>query len=111
MATGNELRQMTGEELVRMSGELRSTLVNLRLKHRTGHLENSAEIAKSRRELARVLTLIREGALGIQRQVKAVQAPSAAGAEEKTAKKAAKKAKAGAPAAARKSKSKSTAEK
>ncbi len=95
MATGNELRQMTGEELTRMSGELRNTLVNLRLKHRTGHLENSAEISKSRRELARVMTLIRETELGIGREVKAAAAPAAQSSEEKAPAKAAKKAKGG----------------
>ncbi len=71
MATGSELRQMTGEELARMAFELRHTVVNLRLKHRTGHLENTAELARTRRELARVLTLVREGELGLKRAVKA----------------------------------------
>ncbi len=81
MATGSELRQMTDEELARMASELRHTVVNLRLKHRTGHLENTAELARTRRELARVLTLVREGELGLKHAVKTSVPAEKKGAE------------------------------
>jgi large subunit ribosomal protein L29 len=70
MATANELRQMNSEELGRMVGEVEQNLFNMRIKHRTGHLENTAEMGKSRRELARLQTLIRETQLGIKRRIK-----------------------------------------
>lgn len=54
-----------------MAGELRQNLFDLGLKHRTGHLENSAQLGRTRRELARLLTLVRESELGIGRAVKA----------------------------------------
>ncbi len=113
MATANELRQMNQEELSRMAEETRQNLFNLKLKHRTGHLENTSEIGRSRKELARLLTLVRESALGLKRAVK-TEAPkkaketakAAATQEEAPKKKAAAKApaakKAKAPAKAKK---------
>ena len=40
--------------------ELRETLFNQRIKHRTGTLESSAEIGTDKGELARVLTVLGE---------------------------------------------------
>ncbi len=95
MATANELRQMTRDELSRMAEEARQNLFNLNLKHRTGHLENTAEIGHSRKDLARLMTVIRESDLGIARQVhaEAAKAPKAeaAGTEEGAEKGAKKK--------------------
>jgi len=99
MATANELRQMNSEELGRMAGETRQNIFNMQLKHRTGHLENTAELGKARRELARLQTLIRETQLGLARAIKAEgankgQARAAAEAAGEPPKKAAKAAKA-----------------
>ncbi|HUB07350.1 MAG TPA: 50S ribosomal protein L29 [Myxococcales bacterium] len=83
MATANELRQMTQEELSRMAEETRQTVFNLQLKHKTGHLENTSEMGRSRKELARLLTLLREGQLGLARKVHAEAAkPARAAAGE-----------------------------
>lgn len=60
MATATEIRQLTVEDLAKRATELRETLFNQRIKHRTGALESSAEIGKNKRELARVLTVLRE---------------------------------------------------
>jgi large subunit ribosomal protein L29 len=79
MATANELRQMNSEELGRMAGEVAQNIFNMRIKHRTGHLENTAEIGKSRRELARLNTLLRETELGLEREVHKDKAAHAAG--------------------------------
>lgn len=75
MATANELRQMTNEELSRMLGDVRQGRFNMKIKHRTGHLENTSELAKSRREIARLETLLHEGKLGLQRNIGAKAAP------------------------------------
>ncbi|MHB8418717.1 MAG: 50S ribosomal protein L29 [Myxococcales bacterium] len=96
MATANELRQMNKEELSRMAEETRQAIFNLHLKHRTGHLENTAEIGRSRRELARLMTLLREGDLGIARKVhteaaKHVEGAAAASAGSESEKPAKKK--------------------
>jgi large subunit ribosomal protein L29 len=96
MSTANDLRQMTTEELGRNAAELRDNLFHLRLKLRTGQLEKTSEFGRVRRELARIATLQREKALGIERAVQA-SAPVAGGesaASKPSKKKAASKAKA-----------------
>ncbi len=60
MATSKEMRQLSVEDLQKRATELRETLFNQRIKHRTGTLESSAEIGKNKRELARVLTVLGE---------------------------------------------------
>jgi large subunit ribosomal protein L29 len=70
MATANDLRQMTPEEIARLAQEQREAQFNLGLKLRTGHLENSALLPKARRDLARLLTVQNEARLGIARAYK-----------------------------------------
>jgi large subunit ribosomal protein L29 len=60
MATAKEIRALSADELKRRASELREALFNLKVKHRTGALDSSAEIGKSRKDLARVLTLLSE---------------------------------------------------
>jgi len=90
MATANDLRQMTPEEIARLAQEQRESHFNLGLKLATGHLENSALLPKSRRDLARLLTVQNEARLGIARAYKAGQPKKeqrkAAGAEDKAEK-------------------------
>ena len=47
-------------ELVEFIGERRQEVFNLRFQHSTGQLENTAEIRKVRRQVARINTLIRQ---------------------------------------------------
>ena len=60
MATAKEMRQLSVDELKKRVTELKETLFNQRIKHRTGTLESSAELGKHKRELARVLTVLGE---------------------------------------------------
>jgi len=55
-----ELREMTLEELEQKEREFKRKLFNLRFQKATGELDNSAEIVKTRRDIARVLTIMRE---------------------------------------------------
>ncbi|MCD6142435.1 50S ribosomal protein L29 [Candidatus Bipolaricaulota bacterium] len=55
-----ELREMTLEELEQKEREFKRKLFNLRFQKATGELDNSAEIGKTRRDIARVLTIARE---------------------------------------------------
>jgi len=57
MATFHE---MTKEELQQKHRELREALFNLRFQHATGQLENTAQLKKTRRSIARVLTALSE---------------------------------------------------
>lgn len=54
------LRDMTKEELLQRERELREAMFNLRFQHATGQLENSAQLRKTRIEIAQVLTMLRE---------------------------------------------------
>jgi len=56
----SSLREMTREELEQKLKELRGALFNLRFQHATSQLENTAQLGKTRRSIARILTVIRE---------------------------------------------------
>jgi large subunit ribosomal protein L29 len=60
-----EMRDMPGDELDEQIGTLRKDLFGLRFANATGELENTAGVARARRELARSLTVRRERELGI----------------------------------------------
>jgi len=55
-----ELHDKTVEELDQMERELKRKLFNLRFQRTTGELGNSAELGKTRRDIARVMTIVRE---------------------------------------------------
>ncbi len=52
-----DMRKLTDEELKARVHEARDHLFNLRIKHATGQLENSASVHAARRDLARALGL------------------------------------------------------
>ena len=56
----SELRDMTAEDLRDKERELAQQLFALRLQTVTGQLENPAKVKTTRREMARVLTVLRE---------------------------------------------------
>jgi large subunit ribosomal protein L29 len=58
--TINELRDRTVEELRAKERELAQQLFVLRLNKSTGQLKSPAKVRNARRELARVLTVLRE---------------------------------------------------
>lgn len=55
-----ELRQKSVEELKALSKENRESLFQLRFRHYTGQLEKTAEMRATRRDIARIETIIRE---------------------------------------------------
>jgi len=59
MPTVKELRELTREELVARATELKQTLFELKNKASTGVLDSTAELLKTRREVARCLTVAR----------------------------------------------------
>lgn len=52
-----EIRELTVEELEQKESELKRKLLNLRFQKVTGELDNIAELAKTRKDIARVLTI------------------------------------------------------
>lgn len=55
-----ELRQLTAPELVEKENQLVQELFNLRFQLGTGRLENPMQIRKTKREIARVKTVLQE---------------------------------------------------
>jgi large subunit ribosomal protein L29 len=55
-----ELRELTEEELSEKAKELSQELFNLRFQKATGQLGNTAMIPKTKRDLARAKTVLRE---------------------------------------------------
>jgi len=57
-----ELRELTVDELVQRESELKRKLFNLRFQRASGELDNTAELKKTRRDIARVMTVMHERA-------------------------------------------------
>lgn len=55
-----ELRELTLDELAQKQSELKRKLFNLRFQRSTGELDNTAELVKTRRDIARVMTVTAE---------------------------------------------------
>jgi large subunit ribosomal protein L29 len=60
MTKANELRELTDETLVDRLSEAKQELWKARLDLATGQLDNTSDISKHKREIARLSTLMRE---------------------------------------------------
>jgi large subunit ribosomal protein L29 len=58
--TIEEIRKMTVEDLTSKVYELKNELLSLRFQAKTGQLDNSNKITLTRKEFARVLTVVNE---------------------------------------------------
>ena len=56
----NEIRELTVEEIQRKGVDLKQELFNLRFQHGTGQLENTARLKQTKRDIARVETILKE---------------------------------------------------
>ena len=56
----DEIRKMSKEERLKLLEELRRELINLRYKSASGTLENPGRLRELRRNIARILTIMRE---------------------------------------------------
>jgi len=55
-----QLREMSTDELAQKQGELREEIFHLKLRRGTSRLENPMKLRQSKRDLARVETVLRE---------------------------------------------------
>ena len=55
-----ELHEMTVEELNAKMKELSEELFNLRFRHAIGQLENSASLKNTKKDIAKIKTILRE---------------------------------------------------
>lgn len=56
----SELRNKSGEELEAMLKDLKTELFNLRFQHAINQLENPHKISETKKDIARVMTIIAE---------------------------------------------------
>ena len=62
-----EIRDLEDSELRKQIGVLRKEVFGLRFANATGELDNTAGMARAKRDLARALTVAREQQLGLKR--------------------------------------------
>ncbi len=54
------LREMTKDELAQKLTELQEAQFNLKFQHATGQLENTAQLNKNKKDIARIITILSE---------------------------------------------------
>ncbi len=65
-----DVRELTTEELNNQIYSLKEELFNLKRKKAVGSLENNLEIRRVRKDIARVLTVLKERELGMVKEGK-----------------------------------------
>ncbi len=63
-----EAHSMQDIELVEKLKEVREEAFNLRLRHATGELENTASLRHAKRDLARLLTIAKQRNIDLERE-------------------------------------------
>ena len=59
----SEIKNLSKEEMHRKLTDLKQELFNLRFQHETGQLENSQKMKQTKRDIARVKTVIKQSEL------------------------------------------------
>ncbi|MEX1037634.1 MAG: 50S ribosomal protein L29 [Acidimicrobiia bacterium] len=70
-----EIRELTGEELMETLAELKEEQFNLRFQVATNQLDNTARIKDVKKEIARILTVLRERELASSAEAEEVGVP------------------------------------
>ena len=60
MMKAKELKNLSVEELTKKLGELKKDLFMLRMQHATNQLDNPMQLAATKKDIARIKTIIRE---------------------------------------------------
>ena len=64
----SELRSLTNQELDQKLDALKKSLFEARTQGTTGHMEKPSRIRQIRRDIARILTILREKSVGKERK-------------------------------------------
>ena len=65
----SDVHALDDQDLVERLREAREEEFNLRFKHATGELENTARIGDARRDVARLLTVARQRGIDLDREL------------------------------------------
>jgi large subunit ribosomal protein L29 len=65
----SEVHALGDQDLVQALKDAREEAFNLRFRHATGELENTAGLGQARRKLARLMTVARERGIDIDKEI------------------------------------------
>ncbi len=65
-----EAHNLKDDELVAKLIDAKQESFNLRFRHATGELENTARVGQARRDIARLLTVARERGIDVERELR-----------------------------------------
>jgi large subunit ribosomal protein L29 len=66
----SEVHALGDQDLVERLKEAQQEVFNLRFRHATGELENTAGLSESRRDVARLMTVARARGIDLQRELR-----------------------------------------
>jgi large subunit ribosomal protein L29 len=66
----SEAHDLKDDELVAKLIEAKQEAFNLRFRHATGELENTARLGAAKKDVARLLTVAKERGIDIEREIK-----------------------------------------
>jgi large subunit ribosomal protein L29 len=67
---GSDVHALNDHDLVDQLKEARQEAFNLRFRHATGELENTAGLGGARREVARLLTVARQRGIDLEKELR-----------------------------------------
>jgi len=67
---GSEVHALDDHDLVERLKQAREETFNLRFRHATGELENSAVLAGARRDVARLITVARQRGIDLDKELR-----------------------------------------
>jgi large subunit ribosomal protein L29 len=67
---GSQVHNLKDDELVSKLIEAKQEAFNLRFRHATGELENTAGIGASRRDVARLITVAKERGIDVEKELR-----------------------------------------
>jgi large subunit ribosomal protein L29 len=65
----SDVHALGDQDLVQQLKEAREEAFNLRFRHATGELENTARLRESRRDMARLMTIARERGIDLDKEL------------------------------------------
>ena len=67
---GSEVHALDDHDLVERLKQAREEAFNLRFRHATGELENSASLGAAKRDVARLLTIARQRGIDLDKELR-----------------------------------------
>ena len=69
---GSDVHALSDHDLVERLKQAREEAFNLRFRHATGELENTARLGMAKRDIARLLTVARNRGIDVEKETKRI---------------------------------------